>query len=54
MYRLVAYKAIMNNIDLENEEAIVELIENSKIEMHADGTIYLDGQLIQEEIRNSK
>lgn len=54
MYRLVAYKAIVNNIDLENEEAIVELIENSKIEMHADGTIYLDGQLIQEEIRSSE
>lgn len=50
MYRAVAYKMLQNNIDLSDEESIIELAKNSKIEF-IDGKTYLDGVDISREIR---
>lgn len=54
MYRLVAYKALKNNIALDDEKNIIDLINNSKIDMLPDGSIYLDNKLVGEEIRSSE
>ena len=51
MYRAVAYKVLKNNIDLSDEEKIVELAKNSKIEF-VDGKTYLDGKDISDAIRS--
>ena len=50
MYRAVAYKTLQNNINLDEEEKIVELAKNSKIEF-IDGKTYLDNVDVSKEIR---
>ena len=50
MYRAVAYKMLKENIDISEENKIVELAKNSKIEF-IDGKTYLDGEDISKEIR---
>lgn len=50
MYRAIAYSCIQNNIDITEEEKIVELAENSKIEF-IEGKTYLNGIDISKEIR---
>lgn len=50
MYRAVAYKTLQNNINLYEEEKIVELAKNSKIEF-IDGKTYLDNVDVSKEIR---
>lgn len=51
MYRAVAYKALKDNISLEDEEKIVEMIHKMDLKMNADGTVILDDDDISEEIR---
>ena len=51
MYRAIAYKALQNNINLDDEEKIVELAKTSKIEF-IEGKTYLDGKDISKEIRS--
>lgn len=50
MYRAVAYKMLKEGIELTEEDKIVELAKNSKIEF-IDGKTYLDGEDISKEIR---
>lgn len=50
MYRAIAYAALQNNIDIKEEDKIVELANNSKIEF-IDGKTYLNGIDISKEIR---
>ena len=50
MYRAIAYKTLQNNIDISEEDKIVELAKNSKIDF-SDGKTYLDGQDVSKEIR---
>ena len=50
MYRAVAYKMLNDDIDISEENKIVELAKNSKIEF-IDGKTYLDGEDISKEIR---
>ena len=50
MYRAIAYKTLQNNINLDEEEKIVELAKNSKIEF-IDGKTYLDNVDVSKEIR---
>ena len=50
MYRAIAYKMLKNNISIEEEEKIVDLAKESKIEF-IDGKTYLDGIDISREIR---
>ena len=50
MYRAIAYLALKNNIDIKDEEKIVDLAKNSKIEFIND-TVYLNGDYVSKEIR---
>lgn len=50
MYRAIAYKTLQNNISLIEEDKIVELARNSKIEF-IEEKIYLDGVDVSKEIR---
>ena len=50
MYRALTYKVLMNNIDIENEDAIIELARGSNIEFLRDN-IYLDNNIVNEEVR---
>ena len=50
MYRALTYKVLINNIGIENEDAIIEMARKSKIEFLQDN-IYLDNDIINEEIR---
>lgn len=50
MYRAIAYASLQNNIDIAEEDKIVELAKNSKIDF-IDGKTYLNGKDISKEIR---
>lgn len=50
MYRAIAYAMLQNNIDLMEEDKIVELARNSKIDF-IDGKTYLNGIDVSKEIR---
>lgn len=50
MYRAIAYATLQNNISLDEEDKIVELARNSKIEF-IDGKTYLNGVDVSKEIR---
>ena len=50
MYRAIAYASLQNNIKISEEDKIVELAKNSKIDF-VDGKTYLNGKDISKEIR---
>lgn len=50
MYRAIAYLSLQNNIDINEEDKIIELAKNSKIDF-IDGKTYLNGKDISKEIR---
>ena len=50
MYRAIAYATLQNGIDLAEEDKIVELARNSKIEF-VDGKTYLNDVDVSKEIR---
>ncbi|CEP95713.1 cytidylate kinase [[Clostridium] sordellii] len=50
MYRAITYKVLTNNIDINDENAIVQVAKNSDIDFK-DNNIYLDGKILKEEIR---
>ncbi len=51
MYRLTAYKALQNNIAIDDEVNIVNMLKNTVIDMKSDGSILLDGTKVNDEIR---
>ena len=50
MYRAIAWKALQNQIDPEDEEAMTQLAESVQIDLHPDG-ICVDGQPLKDELR---
>ncbi len=50
MYRALTWKAIDRNIELKDQALIIKLLENSNIDFK-NGDIYLDGNIINDEIR---
>ena len=50
MYRAIAYSSLQNNVEISEEDKIVELAKNSKIDF-IDGKTYLNGKDISKEIR---
>lgn len=50
MYRAIAYLCLENNIDISDEDKIVDLAKEAKIDFK-DGKTYLNGQDISKEIR---
>jgi CMP/dCMP kinase len=56
MYRAITYKAIMENVDLNDEENLYNLLMDTKIELAPgpDGQlVYVDGQEVTGEIRQN-
>ena len=51
MYRAIAYLSLKKGIDIKEEDKIVELAKNSKIEF-IDGKTYLNGIDVSKEIRS--
>ena len=54
MYRSTAYKALQNHIRLEDEEAVCKMLENTKIQLATDGSIFLDGADVSDKIRTNE
>ena len=54
MYRCIAYKSVMQGLDLEDEEKIIEMMQDTVIEMKPDGSIFLDGNKVGNEIRTNE
>ncbi len=51
MYRALTYKVLINNVDIQNEDVIVKLAQESNIKFF-QGDIYLDNNIVNEEIRS--
>ena len=54
MYRCIAYKSVMQGLDLEDEEKIIDMMKDTVIEMKPDGSIFLDGNKVGNEIRTNE
>lgn len=54
MYRALAYNCIKKNVDLEDEEACVNLAKNTEIELLENGAVFLDGYNVTKSIRNDE
>ena len=53
MYRCVAYKAIQNKINLDDEELICQMIDKTKISFDSVGNVYLDDEDVKNKIRTT-
>lgn len=53
MYRCVAYKALQNNISLEDEKKVIDMIDNMKISFDSEGHVYIDGSDVTLAIRTN-
>ncbi|MDK2561919.1 (d)CMP kinase [Romboutsia sedimentorum] len=53
MYRAITYKCLENKVDINNEEEVKKIAKNTNIDFK-DNNIYLDGKIINEEIRTMK
>ncbi len=54
MYRSTAYKALQNHISLEDEEAVCKMLDNTKIQLATDGSIFLDGEDVSDKIHTNE
>lgn len=54
MYRSIAYKIIALGISYDDEEKIVQIIDDTKLEVFPDGRISLDGEEIGSKIRTDE
>lgn len=52
MYRAFTLKLVKNNIDLKNLEEVIEISKTTDIDFK-DNNIYLDGNIVDEEIRDN-
>ena len=53
-YRCIALLALKNKIDIKDEEAIIKLSENIKIEETKDKKVFLNGEDVTEKIRTKE
>ncbi len=54
MYRSTAYKAVKNNIALDDEEALGNMLSNTDITLTPEGKVYLDQQDVTSLIRTDE
>lgn len=54
MYRCTAYKANLNGIDIEDEDAVCEMLKHTEIVLTEDGDVILDGKNVSKEIRSDE
>jgi len=52
MYRALTLKVLENGLDPKNEDEVLSLLENTEISF-LNNHIYLDGKIVDEEIRNN-
>ena len=50
MYRAITYKCLKNNVNINNEEEVIKITQNTDIDFK-DNNIYLDKNIVNEEIR---
>lgn len=50
MYRAVTLKCLQNNVNIADENTVIELAKKTEIDFK-DNNIYLDGKIVNEEIR---
>lgn len=50
MYRAIGYKAVKENIDIENEQMLTDMMNNTDIDF-SKGNIILDGEIVNDVIR---
>lgn len=50
MYRAITYKCLKNNININNEDEVIKLAKETKIDFK-NNNIYLDNNILNEEIR---
>lgn len=53
MYRALTLKLLENNIDIKDIDKLNKILKETKIDFN-DGHIYLDGRLVDEEIRETR
>lgn len=53
-YRCVALKALRNNINLEEVDKIIEISKDIDIDLKQDGSVFLDGENVTDEIRSKE
>lgn len=53
-YRCVALKVLKEKVGLDDIDKIIEISKNIKIELNQDGTVYLDGENVTNEIRSKE
>ena len=54
MYRCVAYKAIQNKIDLNDEKSLGIMLQDTKISFDVNGKVFLDGVDVSVAIRDNQ
>ncbi len=54
MYRCVGYLINLNQIDVDNEAEVLKVFEDFDLDIKTDGTIILNDNIINEQIRNDK
>lgn len=51
MYRCTAFKAIQNKVDLNDENALSEMLKTTDIRLTPEGSVYLDDEDVTKQIR---
>jgi CMP/dCMP kinase len=54
MYRALTYKAINNVVDLQKEQQLSDLLNDTQIELTTSAEVYLDGENVSELIRSQE
>ena len=50
MYRAITYKCLQNGVDINNEEEVIKIAQNTDIDFR-DNNLYLDKVVVTDEIR---
>ena len=54
MYRCTALKCTREGIDLEDEQAVCEMLKNTDIRLTPEGEVFLDGENVSDAIRTNE
>lgn len=54
MYRCVAYLALKNNVDFQDEQALIKIVKDNTIELTNDGRVLCNHQDVTHEIRSNE
>lgn len=54
MYRAVAFKAISNNINLNDEDKLSSMLEKTSIVINSNNDVFIDGKKVSDKIRTNE